>query len=68
MNGEIRIMDMGNEVSVEVYRDGNVEIKIGNLPLVIMSGEQARNLNSALRSTFPVKVKVGRSGFPLVEG
>lgn len=68
MNGEIGIMDMGSEVSIEVYTGRAVEVRIGSCPIVIMSEEQAHNLCEAFKKAFPVKVSVKTiCGYPCVE-
>lgn len=59
ITGEISIVNVGNDVSIDPCGGGNVyELRIGSMPIVFINQEQAYNLKVALNQMFPSKVIV----------
>lgn len=68
MSGEFHIGDMGDCVWLERYPNGDIEIKIGDAPLLVVSETQARNLAKAFEMMLPGKVSVNATGYGFLGG
>ena len=68
MNGEIYISDIGDCVKAEILGAGEVQIQIGQSPIIIMNRQQAYNLAKAMRVIFPQNIAINESGFCVLEG
>ena len=58
INGEISIVNVGDQIAIAEVCKGIFEVHIGNAPIVNINQEQAVNLRVALNKMFPPKVIV----------